>query len=153
MPRLERTRFALSEVEEYLNYIEEPAPLIEIFLVSYLTISFYSEMEEHVKQIYQNRLNFNGDARLEFFIHTTNEAMMRRVKISEISDLANCFGDDCRDNFRNNLDERDVQAYSSVISNRHRVAHGRGGNLTIGDIRTAIIAADCILESLENAIR
>lgn len=153
MTRLARTEFALSQVKTHLSKLPNRAPDIESFLVRYLTVSFYSEMEEQVKQVYKNRLHFTGDSRLQFFVSKTNDNMMQRVKKSDIKDFAKCFGEDCKSLFDDSLEQQDVAAYSSVISNRHNAAHGSGGTITVADVEKAIAAADRVLDSLENAIR
>lgn len=153
MSKLQRTEFALAQVKAHLANLNDPVPQIESFLVQYLAVAFYSEIEEQVKRVYKDRLHFNGDRRLEFFVLKTNEKMIGRVKKSNINDLAECFGEDCKDLFIENLEPNDIAAYSSIISNRHNAAHGRGGTLTLNDVERAVEAADRVLDSLENAIQ
>ena len=153
MRKLQRTEFALSQVKAHLANLTDRAPEIENFLTQYLAVAFYSEREEHVKRVYKDRLHFKGDSRLEFFVSKTNEKMMSRVKKSEIIDLVKLFGGDCEDIFKRELENQDLAAYSSIISNRHNVAHGAGGTLTLNDVERAVKAADRVLDSLKNAIQ
>lgn len=153
MSKLQRTEFALTRVKAHLTEMKGQRPDIESFLVQYLIVLFYAEMEEMVKRVYRNRLHVNGDHRLEYFVSKTNDRMMRRLSKSEIKELAKCFGEDCKEIFDRNLEEHEEKAYSSVISNRHNTVHGNGATLTIIEVEKGIAAADSVLISLENAIR
>lgn len=152
MAALPRTELALEEIKRHLTSAPVSNPMIESFFAQYLSVSFYSEVEDHVKAIYKRRLSASNDARISFFVAKTMEKMIGRVKKSEIKDMAANFGDDCDAVFDGMIDERDSALYATVINNRHLAAHGSGSNVTIPDIEQAIGAAERILVSLERAI-
>lgn len=153
MPRLERTAFALEKIKEHLEKIEHRNTEIENFLVRHLAVVFYSEMERNVKKIYSNRLHFDGDARLKHFIERTHDNMLRRIKKSDIKKLAECFGEECKQKFDAQLNEKDVSFYNSAINHRHGVAHDDGEGITLPTMESAIDAAERILDILEEAIK
>lgn len=153
MTKLPRTAFALDLVSKHLDETGTSSSPIEGYLVQYLTVAFYSEMEEQVKRIYRSRLHFEGDQRLAHFVTKTQDKMMGRVNKSEIAQLAVCFGDECKTLFNENLEAQDIAYYGTVISNRHQISHAQGATITLPDFRKAIQAADKILISLQSAIQ
>lgn len=156
MCKLIRTSYALEVIKSYLKNMtgdESKRLQIENFLAQYLTVCFYAEMEEKVLKIYSKRLSRDADDRIKYFSKESAKAWGRLVPKSDISKLAACFGDDCKEKFNDNLEDRDVSIYSSVIKSRHDASHGRGGNVTIKDIEGAIVSASIILSKLGDAIQ
>jgi hypothetical protein len=150
--RLERTRFAAEEIEAFLARANDANPLIENYLAQYLLIAFYSETEEVVTKIIRTRLEDIEDSRVASFVYLTNEKMIRRVKKAEINDVLEKF--DCgADVIGDNIEERDYQLYSAVITNRHNVSHGEGARMTLPEIVQAIPCAEKIFETMERALR
>lgn len=148
-----RTGLALKEIESFLGTVEHESPLVENYLAQYLAVAFYSEMEERVKAVYQDRIQGSGDVRIANFILKTQDAMLGRVRKSDIKEMAKCFGDDCRDRFNAALSEELVQKYQNVILNRHETSHTTGSSVTIDDVKVAVEAAETILDALNLAIQ
>lgn len=150
---LSKTEFAYQIVKEHLKSTEVFKGPIESYLVQYLQVCFYSEMELCVKSVYSRRLTFNGDEKLSHFVRLTHDNMLGRIKKSDIADMAKHFGPDCKNAFNETLDPADVSYYSSVIVNRHLTSHEDGGTITLPDFEKALKAAERILLSLEQAIK
>lgn len=153
MVALQRTEFALEHVKKHLEEHGSSGSLIESFLVQYLLVSFYSEMEERVKETIKSRLHFKGDKKLENFVYKTHESMIKRIKKSDIKDIVLLFGDDCKDKFGGSISEMDISLYSSAIENRHITSHGSGGTITLVQMEKALGSAEKILDSLKRAIQ
>lgn len=148
---LSRTRFALSEVKAHLKIDGIDADVISSYLVQYLLVAFYSEMEETVASTIRTRLHFNGDKKLETFVCTTNEKMIGRIKKSEIKDVLKVFG--CEDGeLLEDVTEEEIGYYSAAISNRHKVSHSQGATITLTQFERAVEAADKILDSLKRCL-
>jgi hypothetical protein len=67
-------------------------PLIEVYLVQFLLVAFYAEVEEKIKAIVIKRLNVIDDQKVAHFIYKTHEGMLKRVKKAEINDVLQKFG-------------------------------------------------------------
>ncbi|WP_337184241.1 HEPN domain-containing protein [Shinella sp.] len=149
--RLIRTEFAYSGIKQHLEEASGGGAIAS-YLVQYLVISLYAEMEEHVAQIIKDRLHFNGDKKLERFVFTTNEGMIKRVKKSDIAEVLQKFGME-KEEILGDVTEADVGYYSTAIAHRHNVAHKQGAPITISQFENALDAAEKILASLEKCIR
>jgi hypothetical protein len=149
--QLERTRFALENVREFIAQAGSN-PLIENFLVQYLLVSFYSEVEDTLARILRARIAAVTDSKLAVFIATTNEAMIRRVKKSEINDILKKFGCDEASCVGDELDGMNLQPYFDAIANRHSVAHGSGCDMTLDEFERAIPCAERIFLAVQEAI-
>ena len=152
---LVNTELALNHVKTHLASTESRTPEIEICLVSYLAVQFYSEMEDSVSGIFKARLHFHGDKKLEHFVSATHENMLKRVNKSDVAKMTKRFGQNCQDTFNSSLSEKDIADYSNIINGRHRVAHGNNASsqLSINQIELGLKAASSILHSLSQAIR
>lgn len=149
--RLVRTSFALEEVTEFLSNTQG-SPLIDSYLVQYLLVSFYSEMEDKIKDIVNNRLSQITDVKVSYFVAKTNEGMLRRVKKAEINDVLqkfNCGEGDVIGALVGNLN---LQPYFHAITNRHLVSHQNGTNMTLSRFAEAVQCGEIILDAVENAL-
>jgi hypothetical protein len=150
--RLARTSFALEEITKFLDSTFRN-PLVESYLVQYLLVAFYSEVEEHVKDIISNRINTIGDRKVASFVYKTNEGMLKRVKKSDINDVLQKFGCGEGDVISNILGDINLQPYFDAITNRHLVSHQGGTSMTIDRFSAAIPCAETILQALEDALK
>lgn len=146
--RLPRTQFALEEINQHVA-THGRNPLIETYFVQYLLIAFYSEVEEQIKTIIQNRLSEVTDARVGHFIFLTNEAMIRRVKKAEINDVLRKFKCGDGDVISQYLEHENLQPYFDAITNRHLVSHSDGVTMTLDSFAAAIPCANKILQAVE----
>jgi len=146
---IERTKFALESVKDFLSE-HGRNPLIENFCVQYLIVCLYSEMEEALSALIRIRLSGIGDERVAKFIASTNDAMIRRVKKSEINDVLKKFG--CEELVDGHIDGVNLQPYFDAISNRHLVTHGEGCSMTLEEFERAIPCANLLLRTVEDAI-
>jgi len=152
MLKLERTELALEQVKAHLLSTDTHNPQIENYLAQYLTVTFYSEMERKVKDVYGQRIARNADERVRYFAESSADSWSRLVPKSDIAKLAQCFGDECKNRFNEALEDREVTIYSNVIGNRHDASHGLGGTITVQQIEDALAAASNILNKLKEAI-
>lgn len=150
--RLARTAFALDEVSQFLIN-NNGNPLIESYLVQYLLVAFYSELEEHVKFIISNRISGIGDRKVSSFIIKSNEGMMKRVKKAEINDVLHKFDCGEGDVISRLVGDLNIQPYFDAITNRHLVSHQGGTNMTLSRFVDVLPCAEAILDTLENALQ
>lgn len=148
---LSRTTFAYEEAISHLQKFGRN-PLIEIYLVQYLLILFYSEVEDKIKEIVTARLSQIDDRKVASFVFNTNEGMLKRVKKAEINELLNKF--DCGDGdvISRFLEGMNLQPYFDAVTNRHKVAHDQGSTITLDYFGQALPCAEAILDAVEKII-
>lgn len=147
--QVERTKFAFENIKEFFERNGRD-PLVESFLVQYLIVNLYSEMEKLLAQTIRARLAGVGDGRAAEFIAATNDAMIRRVKKAEINDVLKKFG--CDEIIDNQIDGVNLQPYFDAIAGRHLVTHGDGCSMTLEEFECVLPCADLILESVQQMI-
>jgi hypothetical protein len=148
---LQRTTFAYEETVSHLDQFGRN-PLIESYLVQYLLVCFYAEVEERLKEIVSAQLGQIGDRKVASFIFKSSEGMIKRVKKAEINDLLSKF--DCGDGdvISELLGDMNLQPYFDAITNRHRVSHDQGGSMTLNYFGQAIPCAEAILGKVEQVL-
>ncbi|KQU49767.1 hypothetical protein ASG67_11750 [Sphingomonas sp. Leaf339] len=149
--RLARTAFALDEVQGFLRGGENN-PLVESYLVQYLLVAFYSELEEHVKGIIAARISQVQDRKVAYFVAKTHEHMLKRVKKSEINDVLQKFGCGEGDVISSLVGDLNLQPYYDIITNRHLVSHQGGTNMTMSQVAAALPVAEVVLNALAGAL-
>jgi hypothetical protein len=149
--RLARTAFAIEEIMLFLGN-SHPSPLIESYLVQYILVAFYSELEEHVKIIIADRIGSIQDSKVAHFVSKTHENMIKRVKKSDIYDVLQKFGCGQGDVIGNLLIDMNLQPYYDVITNRHLVSHQGGTNMTLNQVAAALPVAEAVLSALHGAL-
>jgi hypothetical protein len=152
MPRrLEKTRFALEEIKLFCSQ-NQPTPLVTSYFAQYLAVSFYSETEQIVRSVLEDRLSRIADRKVTCFIASGSGALLKRVKKTELNDLLIKFDCGQGDVLGQHVNEEDVQAYSSIITDRHRTSHGDGAGVTIGDVERALPCAERLFDAFEQLI-
>lgn len=149
--RLTRTTFAYEAVLQHLGSAGRN-PLIEIYLVQFLLVALYAEVEEKLKSIVAARLSEIQDRKVAAFIYQTSEGMIRRVKKAEINDLLRKF--DCGDGdvIAELLGEVNLQPYFDAITNRHLVSHDDGAQMTLEYFGSALPCAEMVLGAVQQAL-
>jgi hypothetical protein len=150
--RLARTSFALDEVRQFLSN-SEGSPLVESYLVQYLLVAFYAELEEHVASIISSRISAIQDQKVAFFVSRTHEQMLKRVKKAEINDVLHKFNCGEGDVISTLVGDLNLQPYFDAITNRHLVSHQGGTNMTISQFTAVIPCAEIVLTTLEHALQ
>lgn len=148
---LSRTKFAYDETISHLDAAGRN-PLIEAYLVQYLLVSFYSEVEEKLKGIILNRISEIQDPKVASFVFKSNEAMIKKVKKAEINDILAKFDCGEGDVISAHLGEMNLQPYFDAITNRHRVSHEQGSAMTLEYFAQALPCAEAILEAVQQLL-
>jgi hypothetical protein len=149
--RLVRTQFAYEEIIAHLAG-SGADPLIENYFVQFLLVSFYAEVEEVIKNVVSNRLSNIRDEQVAHFILQTNEAMIRRIKKSEINDILQKFKCGDGDILAREGGDFNFQPYFDAITNRHLVSHGEGASMTLDGFSKALPCAEFIFDVVERLL-
>ena len=121
---------------------------IEAYMVQYLTIVFYAEVESKVAELISNVFELYGDQKISAFLSKNQATIISRVKKSELAALAESFGTEVKLAFNSAVEEWEVSNYSNVITARHSVGHGPGVNISLSDVNKGIDAAEKIIATL-----
>lgn len=121
---------------------------IQNCLAQYLAITFYAEMEERVAEVISFHLRRFTGSRIGQFLSSNMENMIGRVPKSDMAKLLGLLGEDFKQKFNGQIQEREVSLYSNVIQARHAVGHKHGSEIDLSEILSAIEAADKILIAL-----
>jgi len=146
-----RTNFAYDEAVSHLSS-SASNPLIESYLVQYLLISFYSEVEEKIKEIISERISNINDYKVSSFVFKTNEGMIKRIKKADINDVLSKFSCGEGDIISEALPNINLQPYFDAITNRHLVSHQQGSAMTLNYFATALPCAEAILTTVKELL-
>lgn len=145
---LARTTFAYEEASAHLERVGSD-PLIENYLVQYLLVSFYAEIEEKIRDIMCERISSITDRKVSHFVTTMNEGMFRRVKKTEINDVLYTFNCGDGDLISEYLNQMNLQPYFDAITNRHKVSHDQGSSMTLSYFGQALPCGEAILGAVK----
>jgi hypothetical protein len=149
--RLVRTQFAYDEIRSHLA-TQASNPLIENYFVQYLLVAFYAETESIIKNLISVRLATIEDEQVAHFIFQTNEAMIRRVKKSDINDVLQKFKCGDGDVLGREGGDFNFQPYLDAITNRHLVSHGVGASMTLDGFANVLPCAEHIFDLVERLL-
>jgi hypothetical protein len=143
---LTRTRSVAAALVTHLNAAQNAE--IEAYMVQYLTIVFYSEVELKVAELIATVFERYSDQRISAFLSKNQASIIKRVTKSDLAGLAGSFGDEVKCAFNNAVVDREVSDYQNIIAARHIVGHGPGINITLSDLNKGIESAEKILRTL-----
>ncbi|MQQ07913.1 hypothetical protein GFB49_05560 [Epibacterium sp. SM1979] len=154
---LTKTRSTAALVEELIDRSASQAPgdraLLEAVVSGYLAAVAYAEVERTVETILTNRFQEINDEKVSNFIAETWGKKQGRISKSDIANLAKQFGDQCKAQFNNTIDAQHETFYYNLLKCRHDLAHGEPRNETLLTAKNGIIAAEKLLEALEQSIK
>mgnify|MGYP001021880516 CR=1 FL=1 len=84
------------------------------------------------------------------FIRDAGGKLLRSVEKGEIAGFVSLFDKDVKERLKNQVSDRDVNAYNMVIKARHKVAHGPGAQVTFGDLTDAVDCAKKMLACIRD---
>ena len=94
---LSRTRLATKSVSERVSDLNDPE--VESFLVQYLAIVFYSEMEAKFAQLVGNVFEKLTNERISNFLSRNQASIIKRINKSDINAFVESFGEDTKKKF------------------------------------------------------
>lgn len=149
---LDRTRFVTEEITDFLAIQAEKNRTIESYFTQHLLVVFYSETEQKIKKLVEQRLAQIEDRKVAKFIYSTNEGMLNRIKKGELNDLLQKFDCGEGDIIGDEFSPIEHQKYSGAIANRHQVSHGEGASMTLDEFLEVLDATEKILTFVQEKI-
>ena len=126
--------------------------LMETVITNYLSTILYSDIESEIDDILNERTKLQDDPKLASFLRTTFSRGQGRLKKSDVADIAKRFGEECKANFNDCLDDQYVTYYSNILECRHQLSHGTPRSETISTAKNGLYAAEKMLIELKRAI-
>lgn len=156
-----KTSDALEKCKEHLQDTESLDSPIATYLAQYLSIVFCAEMEETIKNLFnesiENRANQLSDLELqEFIINQLKKLKQSGLKKGDLADYVKNFSNLAKERFNNLLQDKDreITVYNNMIINRHFVAHTSSVNqFSFTDLENAVQAAREILTAIQIALQ
>ena len=147
--------------ERHLIVTQSAGTEIEAILTSYVSAVIYATFEANAKEAVAHRGGGTAsDASLAAFATVASSRLIRSIKVSDLAGFAAIFSVDCRDRFRANITDEEINAWDSIIQNRHGIAHessdGRQAtvsNLTFAELKDLYAKALRVLDSFERCLK
>jgi hypothetical protein len=153
--RLLRTLQVVETAERHLSTVPS-TNLDRLEISSYFAqiaaVTFFSEMEEKLKEVVKQRFVHGGDEKLAHFLAKTNEKLLSRMKRRDISETVALFGEQCKIDFQSRFPANELEIYSNVIRDRHETSHSAGSDVTLSEVRQALAVGEAVLVAIKEVI-
>lgn len=147
-----RSKAQLEDCERHLAETSCEGSPIEAYLTQYLVVILCADIQQELYRLVALRTSRLADEGIKAYISASVVRIVRSVGKSDIAKLLAMFGDEPKENFNNQLNDKDVSLYSNAVGDRHDVAHKQGAQITLRELKDAIGAAERILMAVEVAL-
>ena len=127
---------------------------IDDFLAQFLLMLIYSEFENKFRNLITERCSSVTDEPVKKYIGNCTPKVSRSLRLNDVSDTLLLFGQIHKKEFRRRCDEnRQVESmYSSIVTNRNKVAHGAGTDATLEDVKQYYEEGHKVLDYFKDAL-
>lgn len=152
--RIARIDQALEACENHLEFTSSFGTEIENILTRSLLVLMYTEFEQNIKSIAQEKCLAVRDPLLVAFFDWCLGRVVRSVSSSEIADLLKQFSPICKEMFKQYAEgmQQSVTFYDNIIMHRHNVAHSDGGNITFKELKRFYEEGHIVLDFFRKAL-
>lgn len=132
-----RVKDCLAECKQHLTSQNAFNTPIENYLVSHLLIITYRSFEVVFRELIRLRVQKANDPHLERFTMSRFEKV-GKILIGDINSNLKNFDETCSRRFMDSIENRPSHAaWDNVITNRHKVGHGSGSQMTLEEFERA----------------
>ncbi|MFT3850516.1 MAG: hypothetical protein QM739_18120 [Propionivibrio sp.] len=149
---LVKTKAVLEDCEKHLHDNKAFGSEIESYLTQYLLIVLCADIQQEIYKITDSRALAAGDVAISTYISAASKRILRSVSKEEIGKYVGMFGDKPKSRMNSLISDSDVTVYGNAINNRHEVAHKSGTQVTFGELKDAVKAADNILFAVAESL-
>jgi len=143
----------IENCERHLTLVNTNEKLeIEAYLTQHALVVMCADIQQELYSILENRANMACDEELKNFSISAGKKVLRSIGKSELSGFVSNFSNEAKIFLNAHANDREVTLYNSAVSNRHDVAHKSGSNVTFRELKDIVIAAEKILDVVEQAI-
>lgn len=156
---IERVDDSLEQCRRHLNLTSATDPQIEAILTAYVSSVIYASFEAELRLIVAKRAHssLSDDREARFGAYAAGR-LVRSIRINELTGLAGAFHPDCKDAFKDSLQDEQKSAWDSIINNRHGLAHEGDApspiisNLTFAELELLYPKALTVLDVFSSAV-
>lgn len=135
--------------KKYLDGSKNPPPEIEFYLTQFFIIRICGEYEKEIKRIVNERAATSSDHELASFVSSRLEVFKHLDMKSLRGNVLKKFSIRCLSSFNDIIKNKQPEiSYTSIVSNRHSIAHGGSINLTLRELIEAHSYAKQVLVAL-----
>lgn len=148
----------IREIDQALEDIKEFSgnARVKNLLTQALLILICAQFEKEIKNFLTQRCASVSDEAVKKYIddHMQGPAL-RSLKVNELSGLLGKFDISYKEVFKQKISENGQAAttYDSILTNRNKVAHGKGSNATFEDVKIYYKKSHVILDYFKEALR
>ena len=152
--RIHRIDDAIERCRRHLSAAEAVDKEIESLLVQSLLILIYSEFERKFRDLIRERCSSVSDRSINEYIESHVRRSPRGLKLSDVARTLAQFGPTHRTIFdRQRGENRQIESmYSSIVNNRHNIAHGEGSNATFQEVKQYYESGHEVLDYFKDAL-
>lgn len=147
-----RTKSAVEDCEKHLSSSGGFGTEIESYLTQYLLVVLCADVQQEIYGLSESRASVVGDDAISAYVVATAKRVLRSVGKEEIGKFVGMFGVGPKSKLNSMVDDSRVTIYNNAVSNRHDVAHQQGAQLTFGELKNAVSAAEEILLAVDAAL-
>ena len=153
--RIETIDRALARCEAHCSSAEPMDVEVKSLLIGSILILIYSEFERKIRSLILDRCSSVSDESIRKYIEKSIENVFRGIKIGALSGLLGKFGDLHKQEFQRRLNENDKvkNMYGSILANRNLVAHEKGSEATMQEVRQYYEEGHVVLDYFRDALR
>lgn len=149
--------------QNHLNSSINPPKEIEFYLTQFLIVRICGQYEKEIQRIVNERASKTGDSELASFV-TSRVAAYKHLDLDQLrGNVLSKFSPKYLDKFNSILKgtlpelspsekSQTEISYTSIVSNRHSIAHGGSITLTLNELIKAHSHAKKVLDALSLAL-
>jgi len=152
--KLNRIDLAIEVCKAHLDASKAFGMAIESYLAQYLLVLICATFEEKIESLIIERAGRSGDTELKSFVRSAVDQIFRNPKTSDIGGILNRFSTAYKDAFREEI-KSNLQAetsFNNIITNRHKIAHSSGSNMTFAELVESYEEAHTIFDAVAKVL-
>lgn len=148
LQEVSRMKQRLDDTFERINTIDPGSLELQKDFARYLCVLVSGYIERAIAQIVQEHARKNGSSTLHKFV-AAKTSRFTSANPEKIMALLGSFNKDWHREIKEYLDEGSGDAINSVVTNRHKIAHGHDSQITFSQIRDHYTKAKGLVNRVE----
>lgn len=139
--------------QNHLNSSINPPKEIEFYLTQFFIVRICGQYEKEIHRVVNERASKTGDEELASFV-SSRLAAYKHLDLEQLrGNVLSKFSSKCLSTFNAMIQNKQPEiSYTTIVSNRHSIAHGGTINLTLSDLIEAHSHAKQVLDALSVAL-
>lgn len=121
---------------------------IEYYLTQHILIVFCAEMQNEIYSAVEKKGKVTNRCEIESFLKAASSKILRSVQKTDISQFIGFFGQEVKDKFNAEINDKSSTIYNNAVKKRHDVAHKQGSQISFQELKEAVRAGAEILNAV-----